>query len=309
MAEPTPERGVLRWAYYHAVRDRAKFWVGSVGLAAVVVVVSTQVSLPAHATTTQKIVNGLVVLAIATIGVVVATYLYALLLAPYQQRNALRGMLAEAAARVDALATTPVSPQHADQLRQVAERVRRSILTGELPAYRTPGRDDQEIWRSAFFEHFPELCPSLEIVEDRDREARLLRDRLKQAAHAAGMDRPPWQFDEFIMAVADVINRRAIQGILEGLFNFNWVQEGGLVGLDDPVYGPTILSLADPTEDTTKYKETFEEFFREAERWPEAKNFRSTSLARNRAGQKLQEELDIIVNTETFTTRCRLCRQ
>lgn len=87
MVEPTPERGVLRWAYYHAVRDRAKFWVGSVGLAAVVVVVSTQVSLPAHATTTQKIVNGLVVLAIATIGVVVATYLYALLLAPYRQND------------------------------------------------------------------------------------------------------------------------------------------------------------------------------------------------------------------------------
>ena len=44
MVEPTPERGVLRWASYHAVRDRAKFWVGSVGLVAVVVGVSTQVS-------------------------------------------------------------------------------------------------------------------------------------------------------------------------------------------------------------------------------------------------------------------------
>jgi hypothetical protein len=48
MTEPSPERGVFRWAYYHAVRDRAKFWVGSVGLTAAVVVVGTQVSLPAH---------------------------------------------------------------------------------------------------------------------------------------------------------------------------------------------------------------------------------------------------------------------
>lgn len=111
MTEPSPERGVFRWAYYHAVRDRAKFWVGSVGLAAAVVVVGTQVSLPAHATTTQTIVNGLVVLAIAVVGVVAATCSYALLSAPYQQRNALRGMLTSATDRVAALEGAPVSPK------------------------------------------------------------------------------------------------------------------------------------------------------------------------------------------------------
>jgi hypothetical protein len=48
MTEPSPERGVFRWAYHHAVRDRAKFWV-FLGLTAFRVVVATEVGLPEHA--------------------------------------------------------------------------------------------------------------------------------------------------------------------------------------------------------------------------------------------------------------------
>jgi hypothetical protein len=117
-----------------------------------------------------------------------------------------------------------------------------------------------------------------------------------------------WQLNEFVPVIADVIKRRAATGLLEGEFNFNWVQEGGLVGLDDPVYGPTILSLADPTENITGYKKGFEEFFRQAERWPEAKDIQPAASASYLAAKGLNGELEVVVNTETITTRCVLCR-
>jgi hypothetical protein len=308
MIEPSPERGVFRWAYHHAVHDRAKFWVGSVGLSASIVVVATQVALPAHPTTAQKIVNGLVVLGIAVGAVVAVTYLYALLVAPFQQRNVLRQELAAARAHVGELETVPVGVQHADQLQQVAERVKRSIERGEFPAYRTPGRDDQDVWRSAFFEHFPALRSLLEAVEGKQRPGLLLRQRLTREASAAGMDKPPWHPDEFIPILGNTIEARAATGLLEGEFNFNWVQDGGLVGLDDPTYGPTYLSLDDPTEDITGYKRDFEEFFRQAERWPEAKDLKPAAEASYLAAQELRGKLEVVVNTETITTRCPLCR-
>ncbi len=205
MTEPSPERGVFRWAYYHAVRDRAKFWVGSVGLATAVVVVGTQVSLPAHATTTQTIVNGLVVLAIAAVGVVAATYSYALLSAPYQQRNALRGRLTSATDRVAALEGAPVSPQHSEQLRQLAERLRRSIGSGQILAFRTPGRDDHDLWRSVFFEHFPALLSSVETIENRAAALTALRERLAQEAHESGMDKNPWRPEDFLPQLVGLI--------------------------------------------------------------------------------------------------------
>ncbi|HEU5392802.1 MAG TPA: hypothetical protein VFV73_43630 [Streptosporangiaceae bacterium] len=308
MTEPSPERGVFRWAYHHAVRDRAKFWVGSLGLTAVIVVVATQIVPPTHPTAAQKIVNGLVVLAIAAGAIVAATYLYALVVAPFQQRNALRQELAAARAHVLELEKAPVSAQHADQLRQVAERVKRSIDRGEFPAYRTPGRDDQDLWRSAFFEHFPALRPLLEAVEGKQRPALLLHERLTREASAAGMDKPPWHPDEFIPIIANIIQARAVTGLLEGEFNFNWVQDGALVGLDDPTHGPTYLSLDDPTEDITGYTKCFEEFFREAERWPETRDLQPAAAASYLAAQELSRKLEVVMNSETITTRCPLCR-
>jgi hypothetical protein len=170
-----------------------------------------------------------VVLAVAGGAIIVATYLYALVVAPYQQRNALRQGLAAERVHVAELETVPVGSQHADQLRQVADRLKRSIERGEFPAYRTPGRDDHDLWRSAFFEHFPALRPLLEAVEGKARPALLLRQRITGEASAAGMDKPPWHLNEFVPILADVIERRAATGLLEGEFNFNWIQQGGLV--------------------------------------------------------------------------------
>ncbi len=283
--------------------------MGSVGLAAAVVVVGTQVSLPAHATTTQTIVNGLVVLAIAAVGVVAATYSYALLSAPYRQRNALRGMLTSATDRVAALEGAPVSPQHAEQLRQLAERLRRSIGSGQILAFRTPGRDDHDLWWSVFFEHFPALRSSVETIENRAAALTALRERLSQEAHESGMDKNPWRPEDFLPQLVGLIEARAVQGLLGGRFDFNWVEDGALVGLDDPTYGPTIFSLIASPEDIRGHQETFEEFFREAERLPEAKGLQGAMSASYAAEQEITRELDVLTNKDTFGTRCTLCRQ
>ena len=310
MTEPSPERGVFRWAYYHAVRDRAKFWVGSVGLATAVVVVGTQVSLPAHATTTQTIVNGLVVLAIAAVGVVAATYSYALLSAPYQQRNALRGRLTSATGSCRrswrghrlVLSTS-------EQLRQLAERLRRSIGSGQILAFRTPGRDDHDLWRSVFFEHFPALRSSVETIENRAAcahcSARTARDKR--------LTNPVWIRIRGVLKTSspsssDLSRPARVQGLLGGQFNFNWVQDGALVGLDDPTYGPTVSSLMASPEDIRGHQETFEEFFREAERLPEAKGLQGAMSASYAAEQELTRELDVLTNKDTFGTKCTLCR-
>jgi hypothetical protein len=308
MIVPSPERGIFRWVHYHAVRDRAKFWVGSVTLAGFLVIVGTQVALPAHPTIGQRIVNGLVTLAIAAGALVAGTYLYALVAAPYQQRNALRRMYTAAQAHITVLAAAPVGPMHAEQLRQVAARVKRSVETGEFPAYRTPGKDDQDLWRSAFLEHFPELRPQLEIVERQGEETLLLRERVMREAHAAGMATPPWCLDEFVPIITDVIKERAMTEPPEHPVDFNWVRAGSSVYLDDSMRGPRILSLTDPADDVTKYKTLFEEFFRSAERWPEARDIRPQWLARSAAIAEVKAKLDVIANMESFTTRCFMCR-
>jgi hypothetical protein len=309
MIEPSPERGIFRWVHYHAVRDRAKFWVGSVTLAGFLVVLGTQVALPPHPTTGQRIVNGLVTLGVAAGALVAGTYLYALVAAPYQQRNALRRMFTSAQASITALEAEPVGPSHAAQLRQVAARVKRSIEMGQVPAYRTPGYNDQELWRSAFFEHFPGLRSQLEIVEFPDKETVLLRQKVMREVGTVGMATPPWCPDEFGPIITDVINRRAMSDLPEGPMNFNWVQAGSSVYLDDPMQGPRILSLTDPAEDITKYKKAFEEFFRAAERWPEARAIRPQWMARSATAAEINGKLDVIAHTETFTTRCVMCRK
>lgn len=160
-----------------------------------------------------------------------------------------------------------------------------------------------------FFEHFPALRPLVEAIENRAAALPALRERLTQEAHESGMDKDPWRPEDFIPQLVGVIEARALQGLLGGLFNFNWVQDGALVGLGDPTYGPTIFSLIASPEDIRGHEETFEGFFRQAERLPEAKGLQGAVSASYAAQQELMRELDVLTNKDTFSTRCSLCWQ
>jgi hypothetical protein len=160
-----------------------------------------------------------------------------------------------------------------------------------------------------FVEHFPALRSSVEALENRAVALPAVRERLTKEAHESGMDKEPWRPEDFIPQLVGVIDARAHQGLLGGRFDFNWVQDGALIGLDDPTYGPTIFSLIASPEDIRGYQETFEEFFREAERLPEATGLQEVGSAAYTAKQRLTRELDVIMNKDTFTTRCTLCRQ
>jgi hypothetical protein len=123
------------------------------------------------------------------------------------------------------------------------------------------------------------------------------------------MDKDPWRPEDFLPQLVGVIEARALQGLLGGRFNFNWVQDGALVGLDGPTYVPTIFSLIASPEDIRGHQETLEEFFREAERLPEAKGIQEVASASYAAEQELKQELDVLMNKDTFTTKCTLCLQ
>jgi hypothetical protein len=83
-------RGVFRWAWAWAWRRRGSFEVSVLALGVVSIFVSNSLALPPNPTWGQRIVNGLIGLLVALMVVIVLSLGFALLVAPYLQRNALR---------------------------------------------------------------------------------------------------------------------------------------------------------------------------------------------------------------------------
>ncbi len=90
-----PRRGVFRWARTRARNHRGRFGVGSVLLGAFVAVLGVAIHLPSHPTTAQRMINALSGFGIAVGVILIGTLVYALVVAPYEQRNKLRRLLAE----------------------------------------------------------------------------------------------------------------------------------------------------------------------------------------------------------------------
>jgi hypothetical protein len=85
----SPNRGVVRWAWQRSVQHRAKFWVGAVAFSVTLSLTGAFVVLPPNPTIAQKVLAAAGILTATTILVMLATYIPALLAAPFQQRNAL----------------------------------------------------------------------------------------------------------------------------------------------------------------------------------------------------------------------------
>jgi len=92
---PTPWEGVVGWTLAEIRRHLGRFTVGTVAVSIAWVLFSALVTLPANPTFGQRVANGLVALALAVGSVILLVGFYALAVAPYQQRNALRRMVAE----------------------------------------------------------------------------------------------------------------------------------------------------------------------------------------------------------------------
>lgn len=141
-----PFKGVFRWAWRRAGQHRKTFWVGSVALSAVFVFVGATVTAPADPTWGERIVNGLLALGIAVGCVVFSTLLYAVLVAPYEQRGELRREATSLKAELASKPGKPVRPS--DRLdpakRELIDRLVPLFEEGRIMMERRPGRHGLE---------------------------------------------------------------------------------------------------------------------------------------------------------------------
>ena len=207
MTTPSPGSGVFRWAWHSAARYRAKFLVGGAIFSCVAAGVGAFVVPSAQATTAQKVLDAVLAAAAAAALTCVGTYAVALLRALYEQRNALRDKVSDSDARIaklEATPATPVSQEHADQLRQIAKKLSECLRVDvsdwvskspniSLPAY---GEDPGTLY-GAFRDHFPDLGRVLNEIDGADAAYSEFRDRLRREAKLAGMGEDPWNLDGF----------------------------------------------------------------------------------------------------------------
>jgi len=305
MVEPSPERGVFKWAWYRAARQRGTFLISSVIFSVVAVVVGAIIVPPAHASVLKRTLFALAGVGIATAAVGVITYIWALANALFQKRNELRRRLAVSTARNSELEAAPVTPEHAQLLRDIATTLNRSINEYEPPVYSSSGDADNSLLRAAILEHFPSLRIPLETLEGSSDALTALCSRLAEEAVTLGMDRHPWlNFREVINIISAVISARSMQRSQDFELEFHWRE------VDDEIYwggNPTPIIYVDNPEDASERERTFERFVRESDTWPEATAIRENFERRQEAREQAIGILQVIANRDTITGRCRLC--
>src|SRR5262249_54538520 len=124
---PSPESGVFTWAWYRSKKFLARFWVGAAVFSLLVAFIVSRLPLPPHPTATQNFIATVLAVVGAAALTGAGSYVCALVVAPFQQRNTLRTQLSAARATISSLQTTPITQAHGDQLRQIAAQLRRSL--------------------------------------------------------------------------------------------------------------------------------------------------------------------------------------
>jgi hypothetical protein len=307
MTEPDPGRGVFRWARYQAARHRGTFWIGSVLFGIAGIIAGVVLTPPANASVSQRIWEGLIGLLLGTAAIVVLTYGWALVAAPYQQRNALRRGLAEARGRIADLTSAPVSAEHGNQLKLIATTLEYSISRFRRPSYREERESTRDVQRTAFLEHFPELRPFLEILEEESHAADALRTRLGREAKAAAMNSRAFIY--YLQEIASAIETRSMQGAQLEALRFSWQGDWCTIYAGDQCYAVHADLLYGEPTDVADYRQTFEDFVRTADTWPQAVASRAKADRLLDARNTALLLLHVTANRETDTiiTRCYLC--
>ncbi len=106
MAGPDPFGSSLGWAWAEARRRRGEFWLATVVFTVVTLFAGVLLlgGLPNSPSPGEQITAGLESAALGVVAVVLLSLLLGLIVAPYQQRNALRRMVEEGSAGESALA-------------------------------------------------------------------------------------------------------------------------------------------------------------------------------------------------------------
>lgn len=340
MPQPDPYRGVYRWAWHRTQRFLKSLTGGVVFVSVAGAVAAAVLVAPPHAGVAIRVAYGLGAAAAGLVGLLALTYAAVLAVAPFQQRNALRAELetlrvrtaeevktlqarsAQEAtaltaraekeigvlqARVAELETAPVNPQHLQQLHLIAGQLREAVQAGRTPLYGMPAGIDENIWRTVFLEHFPDLRPHLATAERKGLAVKAFAERLEYEAHQDGMDLPPWTAQDFLPVIVTMTESRALSGNLDVLFRSNWRMGGGQL-----VLIPSELEIArglpqDINADVLVRQ--FIDWATDTQRWPEAAAIRQERDLLHEAAEDTAAKLKLIENLCSVTSRCYLCRQ
>lgn len=104
MDDPNAFSGLFRFAWHRAVAHLGRFWIAAGTVPAIAAALSAAFAPPASASPVDRVVRAVVATVVSVVAVSGLAYAYALVRAPYEQRNALRQMLRPNAADVEVAA-------------------------------------------------------------------------------------------------------------------------------------------------------------------------------------------------------------
>lgn len=311
VTNPSPYRHVFRWAWHRATEYRARFWIAAVTFSALASGIGAAIVLPDNPALSEKAAAAGVALAIAAILTVGGTYACALAAAPYQQRNELGRLLAASNASLTEFKSSPVTPEHAVRLREIARGLRASIESNRKLSYGA----DTTVWRPAFYEHFLDVAADLDIVTSADAAHEALSKRLRDELARRIMDIFPWNGDSCLNWLVRTIEGCSVTRSLGGAYEFNWLpveakrsrlfqsipNHGGM-----NIVSIFVLRESDSAE-VPQFRVAFEAIFRDAEGWPEAEAVGPVWERRIAIQQSTVGRLREIANMDPIRGTCRLC--
>ena len=133
--EPT-QQGIVKWSAKRAREHLQAIIPASIGIPVAALIVGQLIALPKHPTTADRIVQGVESLVAGLLIVALLVLIYAVAVAPYEQRNELRRRLTDAAG-------------HNDEMRWAGER--RSAYAAYLDAVR-PWISHIRYWKDPWFD-------------------------------------------------------------------------------------------------------------------------------------------------------------
>jgi hypothetical protein len=286
---PDPYGGIVRWALRRHRKHLGRWVVGLMLFPLVAGVVGAFVRLPPKPTTWDRVAQGLVSAAIAFGVVLFIVLAYALLVAPYEQRKALRAEAREATEAHFALeashAEAHVDDDHFADLNAIAKdflyhvehRVECSVQKGTD-------------WES-FAAHFPDVASAIGDwnieMRVRRRRATDLETRMLAEAEGRGI-KPPQYLGDFIarQLLGVVMVRADNRNLANKDFPYQWSTTPITAGSDesptslfwDRVTPNAVVNLASPGGerpllDRAEAIETVEGLFRDALGWRETRAY------------------------------------
>jgi hypothetical protein len=279
--EPDPECGVFRWALTQAGGNRIATGIVGALMFSVAVVVAGYLIPTTWGTHVQI---ALMALGMAGASVTVLAVLYALVVAPYEQRNALRTLAKEAsdnrATLTRAVIEERLSDDHGAELKAIAQRFRKMV--SNTYACGVEHRFDVD----AFASHFPDEIKAVldwnRALTARADVEKALAERMTRETVERGIVMPHYTGTVIGEQILFATERRAEAGQRHLPFRFKWGElrspTDALKALwwtDIPSYSIVILENEKGELVLTKQEaiDTVESLFWDAQDWPETLTF------------------------------------